>query len=140
MNLEEAKALFEKEGYTLLLFNDKETVFSRKRGVRPLLELLGNDYSSYIALDKVIGKGAAFLYLYLGIKTIYVNVISKSALDVLKEGEVKVYYSSLVNRILRHDKNGYCPIEEAVYKCENKEEALPLIINRLKSLKEDEKK
>jgi hypothetical protein len=75
---------------------------------------IGNDYSGYVAADKVIGKGAAFLYILLKIKEIHANVISEPALAVLKDKGVKVFYEELVPMIRNRDNTGFCPMEQAV--------------------------
>lgn len=74
----------------------------------------GRDYSEYSAADKVIGNGAAFLYLLLGIKELYAPIISTDAKATLDRGSVKIQYDKLVPAIFNHDKTGFCPIETAV--------------------------
>jgi len=116
MKRDEAIALLKKEAYTLLLYNDRDCHFSQTRGVAPLLSFLekGQDVSSYCAIDKVVGKAAAFLYLALGIKKLHAITVSESALSLLSAHSVSVTYEALVPRILNREGNGYCPMESAV--------------------------
>ncbi|MBE5847401.1 MAG: DUF1893 domain-containing protein [Lachnospiraceae bacterium] len=114
--LREAYDLMQKEGYSLVLKKEDDLITGHERGIRMLLMILqiGNDYSGYVAADKVIGKGAAFLYILLKIKEIHANVISEPALATLKDKGVKVFYEELVPMIRNRDNTGFCPMEQAV--------------------------
>ena len=135
-NLEKAKEILSSGKYTLVLVSDNDTQTDTLRGVHPLLNRYGNDLSSYSAADKVIGRGAALLYVGLKIKEIYCYTISKPALEILNSYKIPVTYDNLVDNIFNHFKNGLCPIESVTMKAKTPEEALPLIINRLKELGE----
>lgn len=115
-NRDKAKELMYSGGYTCV-FTDGEAIYtSTRRGVAPLLQRLdsGVDYSAFSAADKVIGRGAAFLYILLGIKEIYVKVISQPSLELLEENGTNVVYDELVPAIRNRDNTGFCPIESAV--------------------------
>ncbi len=135
-NLEKAKQLLDEGGFTLVLVSDNDIQTDVARGVHPLLNRYGKDLSSYSAADKVIGRGAALLYVGLKIKEIYCRTISESALEVLNKYEIPVTYDNLVKNIINHFKTGFCPIEEATKNASTPEEALPLIIAKLKELGE----
>ena len=111
-----AVALLKKEGYTLILYNESEYRTERARGVAPLLSLLdsGEDASSFCAVDKVVGKAAAFLYILLGIRRIYALTVSESARALLEEHKIIVGYETCVDRIKNRDGTGFCPMESAV--------------------------
>ncbi len=111
-----AVALLKNEGYTLLLYNNTEAITECARGVAPLLALLDKekDCSSYSAVDKVVGKAAAFLYILLGIRRVYALIISESALALLQNYGVAVDYESCVPRIKNREGTGFCPMESAV--------------------------
>lgn len=115
-DLENVKRLLLDNGYTCVLAKDFQTVYSTKRGVKPLLELLesGRDYSGFLAADKVVGKAAAFLYVLLDIKELYAGIISKPALAVLREHKIETSYDTLVEGIRNRTDTGYCPMETAV--------------------------
>lgn len=133
-NLERAKEILSSGNYTLVLVNDDGFQTDTLRGVRPLLKRYGEDYSSYSAADKVIGKGAAFLYVLLGIKEIYTHIISKPALEVLLENKVSIEYDILVDNIINHNKTGFCPIETATMNISSPNEALAVIKETLSKL------
>lgn len=135
--LERAKELLEAEDFTCVLCGGGETLTSQKRGVAPLLGWLdeGMELSGYSAADKVVGNGAAFLYVLLGIKELYAGVISKSALDTLKKHHIPVEYGVLTEAIRNRDNTGFCPIESAVADIASPEEALAAIRKRLEEMK-----
>lgn len=135
-DLSRAKTLLHDNDYTFAAVCGDETVTSRERGVMPLLVLLdgGDDLRGYSAADKVIGKGAALLYVLLGVSVVYADIISKSALDVLQSGGIHVEYSAKAEHIINRKGDGICPIEQAVADIDNACAALPVIRQTLKNL------
>lgn len=135
-NLEKAKKILDEGNYALVLVSDNDIQTDTLRGVHPLLNRYGKDFSSYSAADKVIGKGAALLYAGLKIKEVYCRTISIPALEVMIAYQIKVTYDNLVPNIFNHFKTGFCPIETATKDVKTPEEAIPLIIAKLKELGE----
>lgn len=136
-DLEKARRILKESRCTCVLCCGEKETASRLPGVRPLLDLLdsGKDYSAYSAADKVIGRGAAFLYCLLGVRRIYADVISRTALEVLEENRISVTYTTLVDRIQNRTKDGLCPIECATLHCRAPEEALTAIREALQKLR-----
>ena len=135
-NREKAKEMLYSGGFTCV-FTDGETVYSSiRRGVSPLLQRLdsGVDYSGFSAADKVIGRGAAFLYILLGIKHIYVKVISQPSLELLEKHGVDVVYDELVPAIRNRDNTGFCPIESSVTGIDDVNDALERIRRKTEQL------
>ena len=125
------------KGYTCVAANGDIVHTSTQRGVAPLLGWLeeGLCLNGFQVADKVVGKGAAFLYLLLGAKNLYAAVISVPALNVLKNHGVAVTFTTLVPAIQNRDHTGFCPIETAVLDCDDPAEALIKIKNRLRELR-----
>ena len=117
-------------------WNGKDILESKKRGVAPLLQWLEEekDLSDFFVADKVVGKGAAFLYLLLHARNLHAFVISQPALEVLQQQGVSVTYEKCVPAIRNRDNTGFCPIESVVLDCADPAEALVRIKNRLKEL------
>lgn len=136
-NLEKAKKLLEDSDYTCVICSDNETLTNTKRGVAPLLDWLddGKKLCEYSAADKVVGNGAAFLYVLLDVKELYAGVISKSALDTLTKYNISVTYGILTEAIRNRDNTGFCPIESAVSGISSPDAALKAIRNRLNEMK-----
>ena len=135
-NLEKAKEILLSGGYTCVLFDGNNIYHSIQRGVKPLLEFLNIsiDFSSYCAADKVVGAGAAHLYVLLGVKSVWASVISTAAKEILKANNIQLFFEKEVPHIINRAGNGICPIEECVSGIEDSNLALKNIKNRLKEL------
>ena len=135
-NLEKAVELLKNENYTLVAVSDNEEITSTQRGVKPLLEILDSkkNLHEFSVADKVIGKAVAFLYVLLDVREIYTDVISKPALDVLKNHEINIEYKTLTEAIKNRSNTGFCPMETAVKNTADPETALFLIREKLKQI------
>ncbi len=134
-DLKQAKELLS-GGYTCVLCKNNNLLKTDQRGVKPLLEFLnsGKDFSGFSAADKVVGKGAAFLYVLLNIKAVYAKVISRSAKAVFDENNIHYEYDNLVPAIKNRTNTGFCPIESALKNIDNPHMALEKITETLKNL------
>ena len=133
----QAKDLLIKEKYTCVFTNGELTFSSTRRGVAPLLELIDseNDYRGYFAADKVVGAGAAYLYVILGVSEIWAHTVSQAALNVLEKHSVTCFYDNCVSHIVNRTGDGVCPMERAVENASSPEDALNKIKKALENLK-----
>ena len=136
MDFSRARAHLESGGYTLVLDDGNALLTSKARGVAPLLAFLeeGNDLSAFRAVDKVVGKAAAFLYILLGIRSVFAITVSEEALRLLRENRIFVAYDSCVPRIRNREGTGFCPMESAVLNETDPLRALEKIKQTRKSL------
>lgn len=136
-NLEKAKNILSGSEYTCVICNDTYVHTSTLRGVAPLIKWLdsGMKLTSYSAADKVIGNGAAFLYVLLNVREVYAGVISKSAYKTLTQNNIPVQYDVMTEIIRNRSNTGQCPIEAAVSGITEPSEALSAIRNKLEDLK-----
>ena len=132
-----ARALLVEGGYTVVLCRGDVTYTDTRRGVAPLLALLDSatDVAGFDAADKVVGKAAAFLYLRLGVASVYATVISTPAYDLLTANGVTVTYDTLVDAIRNRAGDGYCPMETVTLPLTDPVEAEIAIRKRLAELK-----
>lgn len=135
-DLSAATRLLNEGGFTCVLCKEDEFLTSSERGVRPLVEWLkaNADVKGYSAADKVVGKATAFLYVLLGVSSVYANVISKPALEVLSLFGISVQYSLLVPGIINRSGTGACPFEAAVMDVDLPERAFGIILKKLATL------
>lgn len=135
-NLEKAKMLLNRTDNTCVMYDGQIILADKRRGVRPLLDLIENktDVTGFAAADKVVGKAAAFLYCLLGVRQLYAKVISEPALAVLKGTHIYIEYDQLVPAIQNRAKDGFCPMERAVWDISAPEEALDAIYRTLEQL------
>lgn len=131
-----AKKLLESGHYTCV-FCRKDTIYTdTARGVKPLLSRLdgGISLQGFCAADKVVGKGAAFLYVLLGFRELYAVTVSEKAAAVLQANGISLYYSNMVSGIRNRTDTGPCPMEDAVRDIEDPKDAPAAIRQRLAEL------
>ena len=135
--MELAKSILLEENATCAVLGKEEWYLSHERGVKPLLQWLdeGRSLHGCTAADRVVGNGAAFLYVLLGVKEVYANVLSRDALQTLQRFQIAVAYGQLAEWIQNRAGDGRCPIEEAVSGETDPHAALIKIRNRLALLK-----
>ncbi len=114
--LNKAKQRLHTGGYTCVLYSRERTECSTLRGVKPLVAwyATGESYAGFFAADKVVGKATAFLYVLLGVRAVYADVMSTSALEVLQGAGIDTEYGTLVAHIINRTGDGICPFEAAV--------------------------
>lgn len=135
--IDHARTILESTDCTCVFCKGEHILTDKRRGVRPLLDLLESqtDLSGYVAADKVVGKAAAYLYCLLGIRTIYAGVISEPALAVLQKHDIAVSFGTLVPSIRNRTQDGPCPMEHAVWNIDTPQDALCAICEALERLK-----
>lgn len=123
-------------GYTCVLLQGVEEHTSFERGVKPLIAFLQSEkaFAGSVAADKTVGAGAAHLYVLLGVRSLWANVISAAALEILKSHGIETSYGECVPHIINRRGDGICPIESAVGGAKTSEEAYRLILDALARL------
>jgi hypothetical protein len=136
-NTEKAKALLRAEGLTCAVCCGDAVYKSTDRGVTPLLRWLdeGTDLHGFSAADKVVGAGAAYLYVLLGVAELYAEVISDAAVKILTRFGVFADFGTCVPYIQNRAGGGGCPIEQAVADATDPQDALARIRKRLAELR-----
>ncbi len=132
-NLERAKVTLLSGGFTCVLCNGDSIFTSSLRGVRPLVDwaMDKTDFSGFSAADKVVGKGAAFLYVKLGITAVFAEVLSRPALEILEKYGIKAEYNRLADNIINRRGDGICPFEEAVLDISDADQAYIAILEKI---------
>lgn len=135
-DLQKAKELLTEGAYTCVLCKAEKTHTSMDRGVRPLMEWLEStvNFEGFSAADKVVGRGAAFLYVLLGVQAVYAHVISYSALEVLNAKNISVEYDTAVENIINRKGDGICPFEAAVLNIIDADEAYCAIRKKMREM------
>ena len=131
-----AKDILQKNEYTCVLYCNGKQCCSRLRGVKPLMDFLeaGDDFNGFCAADKTVGAGAAHLYVLLGVKEVWANVISENGKNILKQNGIAVFFEQTVPYIINRKGDGVCPIENAVKDITCSEQALVTIKQTLQKL------
>ena len=117
-------------GYTCTVLRDGTPIFqSRERGVRPLLELIDakTDVRGCTAVDSIVGRAAALLYVYMGVAAVTAEVMSAGAREVLTANGIKVSFRTAAVHIVNRRGHGLCPMESATANVTDPAEALAAV-------------
>lgn len=130
---EKARSILEAQGYTCVVCREDAVHTATERGVKPLLNWLdsGVKLEGFCAADKVVGRATAFLYCLLGVTEVYAHVMSRPALQVLREHGISAEAGILTDGIINRKGTGPCPFEAAVMEITDAEPALLAIRNKL---------
>ncbi len=118
------------EGCSCVIYNDDHTHLFHKRGVQDLHQLLRTSPDTLrgaMIADKVVGKGAAVLMTAGGVRWVYADVISQSALELLLTHNIEAEYGRVVPNIINRAGTDICPVERLCMQCDDIAEALKLI-------------
>ncbi len=123
----------------LMIFRDDAMVFqSQGRGIAPLIEAIdtiGRENLRGVATaDRVVGKAAALLNLYMGAVEVHAGVISSGAKELLSEHGVGFEFLEDTDVVKAKDGVVFCPFEKLVWDVSDPEEAHTLIRDKLKEL------
>ena len=131
--LDLARDILEQNGFTCVICKDGKTLTSTERGVKPLVLWYkgSEDMKNASAADRVVGRGAAFLYLLLGVRELYAQVVSKPALELLTKNGVSVTYGTLADNIINRRGDGICPFEAAVLNITDPSDAYKAIAEKM---------
>ena len=78
------------------------------------------------AADRVIGKAAALLFAYGGVRSLWAARMSEAARDFLRTTDIQFDYDELVPAILNRDGTALCPMEQRALGIDEPEEAFAL--------------
>ena len=114
--MEKAKNILEERNLSLVILKRGEIIFeSESRGVQGLLDAIEDDsidVEGTSVADRVVGRGAAFLLAYMGVDSLFGEVISKPAMDVLEENNIRYDSEEVVKNIQNRDGSDICPFEK----------------------------
>ena len=135
-NLQKARNLLESGNYTCVVCKEDSVYTATQRGVAPLLNWLeaGIDLRDFSAADRVVGRGAAFLYCLLGVKEVHARVMSHPAKEVLQAYGIPTSADTYVDGIINRAGTGPCPFEAAVMGIQDKETALTAILDKRRQM------
>jgi len=122
-----------------MVFCEDELVFqSQGRGIAPLIEaidILGREnLIGVVTADRVVGKAAALLNLYMGAAEVHAGVISSGAKELLSEHGVGFEFLEDTDVVKAKDGVVFCLFEKLVWDVDDPEKAHTLIRAKLKEL------
>ena len=103
------------ENHSLLVYKDGQISYQDEHGIKPLLiQIKKKGLKDAIVVDKLVGKAAALLMVYGGVKQVHTNIIAKDAMIVFEKYNIKYSANEIVEYIQNRTKDGLCPMEEKV--------------------------
>ncbi len=137
-DINKLKNILSEDNYTIVIQSESgEILTSNDRGVKTLMKIIDNNSSflkNAILADKVIGKAAALLMVFGGVKEVFALVISTPAFDILKKYNITVSFEVLTDRIKNRKGDGLCPMESLCLNIDNPETAYEKLKEKLNSL------
>jgi len=119
----------------IVIEGDTITYKEKGRGVKPILTLCKRGVLNNVCVvDKVVGKAAAMVMTYAGVKMCYAITISKHALKWFEDYGVIVKYDNLVEYIVNRRGDGMCPMECATKELEDDRDIVYVLQSKLKEL------
>ncbi|HIT53660.1 MAG TPA: DUF1893 domain-containing protein [Candidatus Fimivicinus intestinavium] len=132
--LERAKAALHKHHVScVLLTKDGRVLESSLAGVSPLTQWLQQDpelLRGASVADRVVGKAAALLMLYGGVREVYADVVSEHAAVCLGERCVPFFEGERVPYIINRTHTGMCPMEKLCLDTNLPQEAYTRILRK----------
>lgn len=101
-----------------------------KKGVRDLEDLLNHEPETLkgaVIADKVIGKAAAGMMAYGGVKEVYADVLSEKAIPLLEAHGIEFSCAVRVGQILIPEGDSRCPLEKIVETAETAGEVVSML-------------
>jgi len=111
-----------KEGEVLWQSDDRMLL-----GLLACVDALGAGSHGASMADVVVGKAAALLARALGVEAVYTPLLSRRALDYLRQQGIRMEYDLLVEGILNRSRNDLCPLEHVTVDIDDSARALEAI-------------
>lgn len=128
-------------GHSLVILADCDTIISDGTGIKPLLEACDviSNASELYAADKIVGKAAAMLYVLIGAKGVFAQVLSRPAKEVFERFGIEYEYETMTDNIINRKGDGLCPMESAVYDIDDPLMAKQVIMKKIRQLRNEKK-
>ena len=115
-DIELARSLLEEERRNLVLVKGGQVLFSsRESGVAPFfqaIQSMGESLHNAAVADRIVGLAVAMLCLHARINSVYADIASQAALDMLEEEGVTISSKGIVPYISNYDGTDLCPFEK----------------------------
>jgi hypothetical protein len=116
-DLEKARGLLHSGHFgNCVLYSGDIIHTSKGRGISPMLEFIAAelDLKDFSAADTIAGRAGALLFVYAGVEAVYADVMSRGAVNIFEQYDVRYVYGELTDEIKNRSGDGICPMELAV--------------------------
>ncbi len=116
-DLEMAKQMLCTKELTLAIVKNGQVLFQtsshRISGFIHAIDSLGTQLNNASIADRVAGKALGLLCVYVGVREVYAEVMSKKAQELFQKYHIAYEYEQLVDNVLDLNKSDVCPFEKA---------------------------
>ena len=113
--------------HSLVVVKDGKISSYDGRGIRPVFDYLSeNNFKDAFVADRIIGKASALLLVYGQVDEVYTPVISKPAVKVFEDNNIKYSADKIVDNIINRSGTDLCLMEKKVQNIDNPTEAYEL--------------
>jgi hypothetical protein len=117
-----ARSLLEEDKWNLVIVKKGRVLFgSRERGIAPFFQAVQSiekGLHNAAVADRIVGLAVAMLCLHARITSVYADIASHAALDMLKKKGVVVASKNIVSHISNYDGTDLCPFEKLAGSCQ----------------------
>lgn len=115
------------ESYSCVVENFDQIYTFTGEGISDLYDMVTNKHcflKEAVIANKIVGKAAAALMILGKVDRVYAEVISLSALVMLRHARIETDFGQVVVGIRNRDNTDWCPLEKMCYQKESLEEIL----------------
>jgi hypothetical protein len=135
-DLEIAKKRLTENRVSLSIVKEGNILFeSRSNGLKDLFEAvnkLGTSLRNASITNQIVGKAAAFLFVYSRANSVFAVTISEKGLELLEQNHVSAEVRNIVPNMLNRERTDVCPSEKMVLNCRDAKEAFGILGNVFK--------
>ena len=130
-DLETATERLKRSSASLVVVKDGNILTRKQKGgIRPLFDAvseLGDEMEGSCVADKVMGKAAAALCVWGGVKGVYAPVMSRAARGLLANSGIIHSTHLLVPWILNKNQSDLCPLEKLAAETDNWKDIVDIV-------------
>lgn len=126
-----AKNRLIQKNLSLVIVNDSKVIFeTESHGIGDLLKAInkiGNNMKGSSVADRIVGRAAALVFVFSGVKAVFAEIASDGGFEVLNDNAIFCVYEKRVANVLNFEKTDVCPFEKLVAKLSNPEKAYEVL-------------
>ena len=133
MRLKEARLALKGKA-RCVVYNDSGLHTSEERGVKPMILWLEEDpefLRGASVADKIVGRAAAMIMIYAGVKEVFASVMSNGAVELFRDYGIDYSYSMTAIAISNRRGDGICPMERATAPIKDPKTAYETLRNKV---------
>jgi hypothetical protein len=130
-DLEIAKRRLTENRFSLSIVKQGNILFeSKSKGLKDLFEAvkrLGTSLRNASIADQIVGKAAAFIFVYARVNSVFAVTISEKGFEVLEQNHVSAEYWNIIPDVLNKERIDVCPFEKMVKDCRDAKGAFAIL-------------